>query len=328
MSRKQKLIYSLIGLVVLLVVLFVVSKLVAWRERAIGDITTQTNEAGTITIGVMNPSLITDMSWTYEGETYSMEYRSGVWDKVTDVAFPVNQTVLSDMTSAISSLTANQGIPNVSDMEPYGLVVPSMTIKIKADNERLTYKIGDKNELTGEYYLQLNTLSTVYLVDADIVETFSKGLFEIMQVETVPEYGTTASATIENANGTIQILHEKTDDGERWYLDDENQTLLDSSAASKLVNYGLGVSWLDCDTYQATEYYLESCGLTEPRAKITLTDTDGNSFTLVFGNETEGGTLAQFEGSDIVYVVGTDTADYLANATVESLLPAQTDEAA
>lgn len=200
MSRKQKLIYSLIGLVVLLVVLFVVSKLVAWREQAIGDITTQTNEAGTITIGVMNPSLITDMSWTYEGETYSMEYRSGVWDKVTDVAFPVNQTVLSDMTSAISSLTANQGIPNVSDMEPYGLVVPSMTIKIKADNERLTYKIGDKNELTGEYYLQLNTLSTVYLVDADIVETFSKGLFEIMQVETVPEYGTTASATIENAN--------------------------------------------------------------------------------------------------------------------------------
>ena len=115
-----------------------------------------------------------------------MEYRSGVWDKVTDVAFPVNQTVLSDMTSAISSLTANQGIPNVSDMEPYGLVVPSMTIKIKADNERLTYKIGDKNELTGEYYLQLNTLSTVYLVDADIVEAFSKGLFEIMQVETVP----------------------------------------------------------------------------------------------------------------------------------------------
>lgn len=74
MSRKQKLIYSLIGLVVLLVVLFVVSKLVAWREQAIGDITTQTNEAGTITIGVMNPSLITDMSWTYEGETYSMEY--------------------------------------------------------------------------------------------------------------------------------------------------------------------------------------------------------------------------------------------------------------
>ena len=60
MSRKQKLIYSLIGLVVLLVVLFVVSKLVAWREQAIGDITTQTNEAGTITIGVMNPSLITD----------------------------------------------------------------------------------------------------------------------------------------------------------------------------------------------------------------------------------------------------------------------------
>ena len=83
------------------------------------------------------------------------------------------------------------------------------------------------------------------------------------------------------------------------------------------------------DVYKRqTEYYLESCGLTEPRAKITLTDTDGNSFTLVFGNETEGGTLAQFEGSDIVYVVGTDTADYLANATVESLLPAQTDEAA
>ncbi len=111
MSRKQKLIYSLIGLVVLLVVLFVVSQLVAWRERAIGDITTQTNEEGTITIGVMNPNLITDMSWTYEGETYSMEYRSGVWDKVTDTAFPVNETVLRDMTSAISSLTANQGIP-------------------------------------------------------------------------------------------------------------------------------------------------------------------------------------------------------------------------
>lgn len=65
------------------------------------------------------------MSWTYEGETYSMEYRSGVWDKVTDVAFPVNQTVLSDMTSAISSLTANQGIPNVSDM---GAVWPGRSV--------------------------------------------------------------------------------------------------------------------------------------------------------------------------------------------------------
>lgn len=113
------------------------------------------------------------------------------------------------MTSAISSLTANQGIPNVSDMEPYGLVVPSMTIKIKADNERLTYKIGDKNELTGEYYLQLNTLSTVYLVDADIVETFSNGLFEIMQVETVPGVRHHRLGYHENANGTIRFCTKK-----------------------------------------------------------------------------------------------------------------------
>ena len=323
MNRKQKLISSLVALVILLIVLYVVSLMVTMRENMIGDITTQTNDEGTITIGVMDSSLITDMSWNYEGETYTMEYRSGVWDKMSDPSFPVNQTVLSEMTDAISSLTANQAIPNVSDMEQYGLVMPAMTIKIKADNERITYNIGDKNELTGEYYLQLNTLSTCYLVDAAIVETFSKGEFEIMQAETIAEFGTVASATVENANGTIEILHEKTDDGERWYLNDAAQTELDATAASTLVNYGLGVSWLDCDTYQATDYYLESCGLKDPKARITLTDTDGNSFTLVFGDETEEGTLAQFEGSKMVYVVGTDTAEYLANATVDALLPSQ-----
>ena len=312
---------ALIALVILLLALYIVSFLVSKREEMISDITTQTNESGTITIGVTDETLITALSWSYEGEKYTLEYKNGAWANAEDNSFPLNQSVVSAMVDAVSGLEATQAIPNVSAMKQYGLVTPDMTIQVTADGERINYKIGDLNPLTDEYYLQINTLATVYLVDSTLLDSFSKGEMDLLQMETVPDFGTVTSATVENASGTFKLIHEETDDGESWYLDDADKTPLDADAASKLVNYGLGTSWLRCQNYNASQYDIEACGLSEPAAKITLMDSDGNGFTLVFGDETEDGTFAQFEGSNMIYVVGTDTAQYIENATVESLLP-------
>ena len=122
-----------------------------------------------------------EMTWTYSGQTYTVELdEDSIWMWTDDDEFELNQTSVEAMATAVSSITASQVLTGVTDYGQYGLEDPDSVITVKtSDGKTYTILTGDYNSTAASYYAMLEGASDVYLVTGEYLDNFEYSIDEL-----------------------------------------------------------------------------------------------------------------------------------------------------
>lgn len=278
----------------------------------------------------MDPEAVYAMNWDYMGEQIKLEKAGDAWQYAQDEAFPLEQAYAETMLAQATSLTASQRIDGVDDMSEYGLVAPQMEIILTdANGNNVRYSIGDQNSLSGEYYMQLgDDNSTVWVVPASLYNAFSYTLYNLIDMEDIPEMSGMQAVTIARETGDMDIEYIEDNEGlsytdaYHWFVKDGDTYLpADEDKVITLYSQLMNLSWVECVTYSATEEDLAAYGLKEPAAEVTLRYAEG-TFTLALGAYKTGSTCyAMIPGSSMVYTIDASVADAFLLADYGSVRP-------
>lgn len=163
-KQKKQLIVMFCVLVFAIAALVFVSKLPAEEE---------TEENQNYAITDLDQDKINRFSYTNAGGMYNFTRQGEEWLNEDDKALDVDEEVIDRMVGKVASLTSQNRIEQVEDRAQYGLEIPAVSILISDGTTAYTLLIGDYNELTGTYYLCLESdQGTVYTADSYTVSEF------------------------------------------------------------------------------------------------------------------------------------------------------------
>ena len=342
MTRGKKLFVLLLALVILTGVTLLVAHLVPDEDES-------TAEDTSYIIFSLDPDQVTQLSWTYEDSTVTLtKDENSNWSYPDDEAFPLDASYPDAMVQALKEVSATKTIESPENLADYGLEEAACAISVTAGDSTYELRIGDETGLGGQRYLSLGD-GNVYLVDADLLEDFSLGLYDIVSMESIPSMTDLTSVSIETTSGTLTLDYLEDSglaysDQYTWFWNqDGEETPLDTDLAEDLVSTVTGLTWNACVDYQADEDSLGTYGLDIPAATITVeytestqvetneTDENGDpiyetqeppaTFVLELGDYDGDTCYARISGSSMVYRVDGTVADTLLAAKGEDLLP-------
>ena len=289
------------------------------------------------TISLAGPASPQSLTWTDDSGTLTLNHGESGWSYADDSAFPLDQTVPEDMAAALSAAATRQ-IDTPESLEDYGLDAPVLTITAQdEDGTEYSYAFGDVNELTGEYYLLYNgEEDIVYLVGSDLHDAFNYDLYDMVEMETLPEFGSVTGLSVDQPEGSLTLRYEENGSGlsydpdNHWFLEQGDSLLaLDAGKVSSLTSAITGLYWKSCVNYDVDDQELAAWGLGDSAAVVTATYTaaidegeetaEEETFVLRLGSTSDEGTYAMLEGSTMVYLIDSETADSLRYASYSSL---------
>lgn len=290
------------------------------------------------TISLAGPASPQSLAWTDDSGTLTLNNGENGWSYADDSAFPLDQTVPESMTAALSAAAATRQIDTPESLEEYGLDAPVLTITaLDEDGTEYSYAFGDVNQLTGEYYLLYNGgEDTIYLVGSDLLDAFSYDLYDMVEMEPLPEFGSVTGLSVAQPEGTLTLRYEEDSSGlsynpdARWFLEQGDSLLaLDYNKVTSLTSAVTGLYWNSCVTHAVDDQELAAWGLDDSAAVVTATYTaaidegeetaEEETFVLRLGSTGDEGTYAMLEGSSMVYLIDSETADSLRYASYASL---------
>ena len=335
-------------LLLLCLTLIVVAGAALAAVKFIPDETVEETE--TIAVYTVTAEDIDPLAWDYEGESLSFDYDGSVWSYTDDADFPLQQSYLSAMTSAVSEITATKVIEAVDDLAEYGLDEPVCSITVTSGDAATTIDIGDETSLDSLRYVSVGD-GNVYLVSSDLLTNFSCGLYDLVSMESRPDMSDLVSLRVERPSGTLVIDYLEdsglayTDRYSYFAEDGEDYVTLGSEPAYNFIYQITGLSWSSCVNYAAGDEALSACGLDSPSVTVTVdyiettevetneTDEDGNaitetrteekSLTLELGDYADDGCYARIAGSDMVYLIDASICDSLLYTSISELEPAE-----
>lgn len=142
-------------------------------------------EAPVYTVCTVDTENLQSLGWSYDGESLSFSREGSAWVYDGDADFPLEQSRISAMLSAISEVTATKVIEGVSELADYGLDEP--VCSITADG--LCLDIG------GESYavsMEYSEDETAYVYGGDGEGLDFDGLLDL--VEALPREGSAQGA--------------------------------------------------------------------------------------------------------------------------------------
>ena len=234
---------------------------------------------------------------------------AGVWSYADDAKFPLNQTAVASMASAISTIGIETEITEGTAAD-YGLDAPEYVIEISyADGASHTYKIGDYNSFNDAYYFSMD--GDLYMVASGLLPYFDYTLTELLALDTIPtadwaELGYVNEITVKNGEKSAVISDEAGKESvigaigklslrecADWYADESEKTAYGlGSGASAQVKYKKAVTTADAEGNESTSY-LET------------------TYVLNIGSLTENGYYVSPANSDIVYTVSEEAVNEL-----------------
>ncbi len=297
-------------------------------------------ETSCTTIFTVDADDVTAISWDYS-EQLSFVKEDGQWVYEEDPDFPLDESYLEAMLDSVKEIQSSRTIEAVEDWDQYTLEVPICEITVTAGDDTQTIRIGEETSLGGERYLSIGD-GNAYLVDAQILDAFSYGLYDVLAYESIPSMSeVTAMEHLSKDSYRIDLKENSglayTDDYV-WFI---GETPLDTELTQTLMRYVTNLSWSECVSYHAED--LSKYGLEDPAAAITMhyletvkaatneTDDDGNTvyetrqdaktFTLEIGAKADSGYYARIQDSSMVYTISDGIAEALLYTTEQELLP-------
>ncbi len=293
---------------------------------------------------------ITYLSWNYEDDQLAFTREDGTWTYEPDAKMSVDQDLLDGIAENLSDIVSDKKVEEVQSLGVYGLSDPACNITIKTADDTWEIAVGDETFSDGEVYIS-NGDGYVYLTDSGLIDDISYTLLDCVQKEEIPQMASISEVKIVN-EGTADIIYKE--NAGYCYSDAYLYYLKDGDAYRNLDNVDTGntfttlseFTWTDCVDYYADDSELESYGLKEPAATVSITykpmeeDADSSEDGSEDGSddaeaaddaedqifEYEVGTsdnayYAKLVDSNIVYTISEEVYSAAVNASYEKLKP-------
>lgn len=275
-----------------------------------------------------DPDSVTDISWTYEKKTMSFRKTGDGWCYTEDAAFAVDADQLQLVLAAAKEIKATKTLSGIQQLADYGLAEPQCSVTVTANGVSKQILFGNKTGIRGSVYVSIGD-GNVYLVEEKVPEGFAHGLYDMLLEEEIPEISDILQLNITTQAQELEICH-KQDSGLTysdtyvWFLDGK---VLDTELTEELMSKMKKLTWDSCVNFKADAQSLESYGLAEPVAVISVTYRDAGGkdqvFTLEVGNMLEDKLLcySRIQGSSMVYLVDGNIRNAMVGAELGKLLP-------
>jgi hypothetical protein len=176
-----------------------------------------------------------------------------------------------------------QVIADAQDLEPYGLVEPSLKVRFLADQQWKEISLGDKNPAGGDYYARTDAKKDVFLIDASSWGGLNKGPNDLRRREMF-------SFDPADVEGMQVIWHdgpsltiEPGDKADSWRAAGHPEVQIKSSKMNNVLD--------QLSALRASEFLeeraenLEAYGLDSPDVTISLKLREGNKTELRLGKK-------------------------------------------
>lgn len=307
-NRRLMLILCLLALLVLLAVYAAVSR--SNQQQALEQSTLLKSADFSL-----DRTQITELSWQYQGQSLTLLKDGDFWYVEQDRDFPLDPYYPQRMLIKLEAVMAASGFERAGGWSDYGLAPPLLDIEVAlADGSRHQLRVGDRNALTDEYYLNIDASEIIYRTDNALAEAFSLTLYDMAAIDALPKYERINSLRLSGAN-ELDIIQSAEDEQlaytpeYKWFLRDASGQLwaLNRVFAKKLAASVLEVELLACVDYRADQDELAAFGLAEPRliAEVDYVDKQGaeQQFAVSIGHSEQGRDYLRIDGSDMVYAV-------------------------
>ena len=302
MKTKQRALLALLAAAVLLgALLWAVTRSNEKAEQA-----ASAAAEGSIPLSSFAAEDLEQIEYTYNGETYTLQYSGGSWLLAQDPAYHLDESACNTMRTALMALNAKRSLTPQAG-EDYGFAEPALTIEVTAAGETDTYTFGASNTMTGDLYVRKNNSDVIYTVSGT-----KAACFELTRAELFGAFnpaGLTASE-IEAVSYTLA-------DGETVTLKANSEPAAESDSNAYQTVWRLaGDTAADLDetkvdailsalcTYvsaQATDADPAAYGFEAPLVTAEVTTADG-TINLTYAMGTDGCYL-MVEGDSSVYTV-------------------------
>ena len=324
MKTKQRVLLVLLAAAVLLgAALWAVIRSNAKAEQA-----ASAAAEGSIPLSSFAAEDLEQVEYTFNGETYTLQYSGGSWQLAQDPAYHLDESACNTMRTALMALNAKRSLTPQAG-EDYGLDSPQLTVTVTAAGQSTTLTFGAENPVTEDLYVQKAGDDAIYTVSGNKAACFQldkAGLFgsfcptgltasAITQVAYTLADGTSVTLNAEPAeSGT-----DSTDTDSASSTAYETVWRLASDPAASLAQdkvQSLLSALCTYATAQTTDADLAACGFDAPAFTATVTSEDGSAVQLAYACGTDGWYLQ----------VGDDTSVYTVDAsTVQALLLTEND---
>ena len=124
---------------------------------------------------------VTAFSYITDGETLSFTLTDDEWVYDGDSSLSIDTDAVEEMLDTVSSLSYEEIVEDAEDISSYGLDNPTNIITITTSDNTYTFTIGNKNEMTYDYYMLFGDDDTVYTVSSDLTSAFSSSLDDLLE---------------------------------------------------------------------------------------------------------------------------------------------------
>ena len=311
MKTKQRVLLALLAAAVLLgAALWAVTRSNAKAEQA-----ASAAAEGSIPLSTFAAEDLEQIEYTYNGETYTLQYSGGSWQLAQDPAYHLDESACNTMRTALMALAAKRSLTPQAG-EDYGLDAPQLAVTVTAAGQSTTLTFGAENPVTGDLYVQKAGDDAIYTVSGNKAACFrldKAGLFG-----SFCPTGLTASAITQVAytladgtSVTLNAVSEPTDSASStayetvWRLASDPTASLAQDKVQSLLS-----ALCTYVTAQTTDADLSACGFDAPVFTAAVTSEDGSTVQLAYACGTDGWYL-QVAGEPSVYTVDTSTVQAL-----------------
>ena len=278
-------------------------------------------EEGSISLSSFAVDDLSEIQYTYQGETVTLLYDGDTWTLEDDPDYHLDQNKCDTMATALADLRAKRQLEAQSDQD-YGMDAPIVTVTVTAGTETSTFTFGDTNSITGDIYLQKEGDSAVYTASSSKVGCFEYGKADLFgsfnpagitssSLETIDYTYSGGETPISVSLKTVSVAADdagsdssSTADSDSssyttaWRLVDDPDTQLDDEKVNAILSVLGGYVSGQIANADPAEY-----GFDQPLVTVDASDGD-TTWHLTYASGTDGYYL-KVEGDSSIYTVDT-----------------------
>ena len=337
MKKKKGLIAGIVILLILIGV-YIGLKVAGPKEK---EEQTEEKEITAFEVEVEN---ISQVSIENDGVLYTFVKEEDTWKYAEDENLPLNQDIISNIISGLTSVKAQRELTDVENFADYGLSEPKLRATITAkNNEQTVLNFGDDNEAVSGTYMSRGNNEKIYLVNSSLKTDLQFEKNDLAKMEELPQIavGNIKKIEISSESGVKTLQEEEV--GGLWtlYKEDGSQVSVDTSKVNDYMNYFSRLSLMKFISYDISD--LSAYGLDNPK-KITVSyeeeqesedaseETKGEDaeeepimvakeFVLLIGSTDEDGNYyVKTADSSYIYIMAAATVEEIMNLASEELV--------
>ena len=158
MKKKKGLIAGIVILLILTGV-YIGLKVAGPKEKE------EQTEEKEITAFEVEAENISQVSIENDGVLYTFVKEEDTWKYAEDENLPLNQDIISNIISGLTSVKAQRELTDVENFADYGLSEPKLRATITAkNNEQTVLNFGDDNEAVSGTYMSIGNNEKIYFL--------------------------------------------------------------------------------------------------------------------------------------------------------------------